>query len=283
MIHGADQIIGLGQNSGFELRVVADPGIHGGDAFHGRIKEREEFIGNTGGDLCAVAEAERVFVGHDDAAGFLHTGADGVPIAGIESPEIQDFDGDLRVAAFHVERGLQSLLDDSSVGDDGERLAGFCDARFAERDHKTRPGGGGAVIHLAVELLVFEEEHRVIAADGGSEQSCGVFGIGREHDAEAGNVGEVHLAALAVIDGTAVEIAADGDADDHGSGKTAVGAPAERGEFIAELHHGGPDVVKELDFDNRLETRHGHAAGATDDGGFGDGGVEAAAAAEFGL
>ena len=40
------------------------------------------------------------------------------------------------------------------------------------------------------------------------------------HDAQAGNVGEYGFAALAVINGAAVKIAADGDANHDGGLKT---------------------------------------------------------------
>ena len=74
-----------------------------------------------------------------------------------------------------------------------------------------------------------------------------------------------HLAALAVIDGAAVEIAADGDAQHQRRGESAVGAPADGGQLIANLHHGGPDVIEELNLGDRLQPARGHADGAADD------------------
>ena len=44
-----------------------------------------------------------------------------------------------------------------------------------------------------------------------------------------------------------------GDANDGGGGQGSVGAPANERQFVAELMHGGPDVVEELNFDDWLE------------------------------
>ncbi len=87
-------------------------------------------------------------------------------------------------------------------------------------------------------------------------------------------MGEVHLSALAVVGGSAAKIAADGYADDDGGLETVVGAPADVGQLIAQLHEGGPNVVEELDFDDGLEASGGHADGAADDVGLGEWGVE---------
>ena len=45
-------------------------------------------------------------------------------------------------------------------------------------------------------------------------------------------------------------------------------APADQRQFVSQLHHGGPDVVEELDFDYWLQSARGHARGAADDIGF---------------
>ena len=47
--------------------------------------------------------------------------------------------------------------------------------------------------------------------------------------------------------------------------KCPVGAPAHDGHLVAELHHGGPDVIEELNFGHGLEAARGHADGAADD------------------
>src|SRR5581483_1608504 len=115
------------------------------------------------------------------------------------------------------------------------------------------------------------------------EQAGGVERVGGHDDAEAGDVREQDFAALAVVDGAAVQVSADGHADDRGAGELAVAAPAHGGELVAELHHGGPNVIEELNFGDRLHAAAGHADGAAHDGGFGEGRIEAAARAELHL
>ena len=68
-----------------------------------------------------------------------------------------------------------------------------------------------------------------------------------------------------------------------GALETAVGAPAHDAEFVANLHHGRPDVVEELDFGDGLQSARGHADGAADDVGFGERRVENAIGAVFAL
>ena len=152
--------------------------------------------------------------------------------------------------------------------------AGFHDFRLAEGDGVIGAGMRRAVVGFAVEALVFQEQHGIVAADGGAQQAAGVEGVRRKNHVQAGNVRENAFAALAVIDGAAVQISADGHTDHQRRGQGVVGAPAEGGELVANLHHRGPDVIEELDLDDRLHAARRHADGAADDGGLGDGRVE---------
>ena len=86
-----------------------------------------------------------------------------------------------------------------------------------------------------------------------------------------------------MIDGAAGEIAADGHANHDRAGPLAVGAPAQDGELVVNLVHGRPDVIEELNFDDRLHAAHGVADGAADDVGLGQRRVEDALGAELGL
>ena len=65
-------------------------------------------------------------------------------------------------------------------------------------------------------------------------------------------MGKRHLARLAVIDTAAAQIPADRRADDYGTGEVPLRPPAHVRQLVANLHHGWPDVVKELDLDHRL-------------------------------
>src|SRR5207248_846062 len=86
-------------------------------------------------------------------------------------------------------------------------------------------------------------------------------------------------AGLRVVDGTALQVSAVGDADDGGGAERVVGAPAHRGELVAKLVIGGPDVVEELDLDDRLEPAGGEPDRPTHDVGLGQGRVVDAPAA----
>ncbi len=68
-----------------------------------------------------------------------------------------------------------------------------------------------------------------------------------------------------------------------GAGPRAVGAPAHQRQFIADLVHGGPDVIEELNLDHRLHAARRVADGAAHDVGLGQRRVEDALGAELGL
>ena len=108
-------------------------------------------------------------------------------------------------------------MHDGAVGDDADVGAFAHDARFAERNGEIRAGIFGAVVGLAVEMLVLEEHHRIVAANGGAQQAGDVERGGRHDHAQAGTMREDRFAALAVIDAAAGEIAADGNANHRGS------------------------------------------------------------------
>ena len=129
-------------------------------------------------------------------------------------------------------------------------------------------------------MLVFEEDDRIVGADGRAQKAAGIE-RGRRHDhAQAGNVGEKHFAGLAVIDAAAGQIAADGHANHHRRLENSGAAPARQRQLVANLHHGRPDVVEKLYLHDRLHSAHGHADGAADDVGFGQRRIEDARRAE---
>src|SRR5580700_2861933 len=86
---------------------------------------------------------------------------------------------------------------------------------------------------------------------------------------------------LGVIDRTARQISTDRDTNHHRAGESIVGAPADRSELVADLHHRRPDVVEELNFDDGLQPARGHASGAADYSSLGERRIENAVIAEF--
>src|SRR5579864_935559 len=91
------------------------------------------------------------------------------------------------------------------------------------------------------------------------------------------------LATLRVIDCAAGKVSADGHANHYRAGESIVGAPADYAEFVANLHHRGPDVVEKLNFDHGLQATGGHSSGTSHDGRFGEGSIEDAVVAKFAL
>src|SRR5207245_8566846 len=122
-----------------------------------------------------------------------------------------------------------------------------------------------------------------VAADGGGQQAVRGEPRAGADDAEGGNGREHHGPGLRVVDGTALEISAVCDAHDGGGAERVVGTPAHRGELVTKLVIGGPDVVEELDLDDRLEPACGEPDRPTHDVGLGQGRVVDALAAELPL
>ena len=170
-----------------------------------------------------------------------------------------------------------------AVGDDADVAALFYDAGLAERNRKIGPGMLRAVVRLAVEMLVLEEHHRVVAADGCAQKTRDVQRRGRHHHTQARAVRKYRFAALAVIHPPAGQVAADGHANDHRRFERPIRTPAHHAQLIANLHHGWPDVVEELDFRDGLQSACGHPQGAPDDAGFRERGIENPVVAVFAL
>ena len=87
-----------------------------------------------------------------------------------------------------------------AVGDDADVGAFAHHARLAKRNREIRARILGAIVGLAVEMLVLEEQHRIIAANGRAQQAANIERRRRHHHAQAGNMREDDFAALAVID-----------------------------------------------------------------------------------
>ena len=130
---------------------------------------------------------------------------------------------------------------------------------------------------------MLEEDDRVVAADGRPQQPGGVLRVGRERNADPRAVREDALAGLAVVRRPAAQIAADRDADHHRAREGVVRAIAQHRHLVAHLHHRRPDVVEELDLDDRLDAAGRHAGAAADDCRFGERRVEDAIVAERAL
>ena len=130
---------------------------------------------------------------------------------------------------------------------------------------------------------MLEEQHRIVAADRRAQQTRRVLRVRRIRDAEAGAVREDALARLAVVRCAAAQVAADRHANDHRAREVVARSVPHHRHLVAQLHHRRPDVVEELDLDDRLDAARRHADRAADDVGLGERRVEHAVVAEHPL
>src|SRR5689334_12896502 len=94
---------------------------------------------------------------------------------------------------------------------------------------------------------------------------------------------EDNLAGLAVIGTTSGQISPDRRANHRRSLKVPRRAPASDDQFVANLHHGRPDVVEELHLSHRLQTANRHADRAACNGSFREWRIENAVGSEAAL
>ena len=165
-------------------------------------------LGDARGELGAEAAGQLILVRDDDAVG--------APRPPRQSPSQSNgtivrrsITIDADAVLLRLLRRQQRALHERAPGDDDDVGALAADGGLAERHHVVGAGVLALVVGLAVEVLVLEEEHRVVAADRRAQQAGGVLRVRREHDADAGAVREDALAGLAVVRRAAAQVAAD--------------------------------------------------------------------------
>ena len=243
--------------------MVATEGVGGGNALYGGVEFFEQFFSDAGGDLSTVAPTQHVFVSDDYAVRLSNGCGNGLPVVRRKRAQVDDFDVDaltLQLCCGHF-----GAMNEGAVGDDAEVRALFHHSSLAERNHKVRPRILRAVVGLAVKMLMLEEHDRVVAADRRAQKARDVERAGRHHHAKTRAMGENRFAALAVIHAPAGEVAADGYTQHHRRFERPIRTPAHHTQLIANLHHGRPNVVEELDFRDRLQAAGGHADRAAHD------------------
>src|SRR6266498_408606 len=72
------------------------------------------------------------------------------------------------------------------------------------------------------------------------------------------------LAALRMIDSSAGEVSANCHTNHTRGGERVVRSPTDHWQFVTQLHHRRPDVIEELDLDDRLQTAKSHTSRAPD-------------------
>src|SRR5262249_5748623 len=133
---------------------------------------------------------------------------------------------------------------------------------------------------LAIEMLVLEEHHRVVAANCRPKQAVRIQRVRRHHHSNAWRVSEQHLAALAVANRAAFQVSADCNSDHHRALPSVVRAPAQHRHFIAQLVHRGRNVIEKLNLRNWLQSASRKPTGATYDVCLGQRRVEYASASK---
>ena len=79
VVDGGDEGVGLREDRGFELRVVADPGIEGADAADAGVELIEEFVGDADCDFGSVAPGQCVIEGRNQLLRRPQEGDSGLP------------------------------------------------------------------------------------------------------------------------------------------------------------------------------------------------------------
>ena len=179
---------------------------------HRRVEVLEALVGDERGDLRAEPARERVLVQHEHAPGLAHRLGDDLAVPRRDRAQVDDLDA--RVGP-ELLRGELRAVHGRAPRDDRDAIAARHVRAAAERQHPVGRRHRIAAVALPVQVLVLEEQHRVFASERGAQQPGGVTRPRRERDQQAGHVGEDRLAALAVPDRAALEVAADRDAHDH--------------------------------------------------------------------
>src|SRR5437762_4484957 len=265
-------VVRLREDGLLEVGGVRDRRAERADAAHGRVEVLEQLAGDSGGELGAEAAHHLILVRDDDAARTRDERGNRVPVVGHDRAQIEHRDAD--VILLRLLRRQERSLHERAPRDDEHMVAVAPQARLAERDHEVAAWVLALVVGLAVEMFVLEEEHRIVAADRRAQQARGIDGRRRIHDADAGAVREDALARLAVIRAAAAQVAADRHADHDGRRPVVARSVAHHRQLVANLHHRRPDVVEELNLDDRLQLAHRHAGRAADDARFGERRVE---------
>ena len=172
-----------------EDRGIGDRAIERRDALHRRVEVVEQLVGDARGDLGAEAARQLILVRDDDAAGLLRVGSAiasqsyGMIVRrSITATLMPSFSA---CCAASSERCTSAPQVTTTTSLPVARARRPCRTGSCSRRRDTR-----LVVGLAVEVLVLEEQHRVVAADRRAQQAGRVLRVRGEHDADARAVRE---------------------------------------------------------------------------------------------
>ena len=148
----------------------------------------------------------------DHAIGLLDQVGDAIPVIRHDGPQVEHRNAD--AVLFRLLCGENRTLHQRTPRQHDNVGAVATERALAKRDHVVGARIYTLVVRLAIQVLVLEEHHRVVAPYRRAQQSRRVHCIRREHDANTGRMREDRDAGLAVIRRAAAQVAADRDADD---------------------------------------------------------------------
>src|SRR5207302_8102440 len=108
----------------------------------------------------------------DHARSFLDRRSNRGPIVRTYGAQIYDFDAN--PSLLGLPGGDERTLNEGAVGDDGKISSYAHHFRFAKRNHEIVGWIRRFVVSLAIEMLVLQKHHRIVAAYRGAQQAVRV-------------------------------------------------------------------------------------------------------------
>src|SRR6266700_240825 len=139
--HRLSEIFYLRQDEILEIGGVAHERVGRRHALHGGVEPGKALVGDSRGDLRAVAPRERVLVRHQHLAGLTDGRGDRFPVHGRETAQIEHFDAHA-VLLLELLRRDERALHDGAVRHDRQLSSLAYALRLAERDHEVGAGVG---------------------------------------------------------------------------------------------------------------------------------------------
>ena len=173
--------------------MIAHPGIERRHPPHRRVQRVEQLVSDARRDLGAVAERE----GSSCAISTRLVFSTDSRIAS------QSYGASVRRSIISMLTSCRRLSTCVAACSDfctsapyvitRQARARLHHARLAERNREVRARMRRPVVRLAVELLVLQEQHRVVAAHRRAQQPAGIQRVRRHHHAQSRNVREHRL------------------------------------------------------------------------------------------
>ncbi len=257
----ADDAFRVRINHFFELGGERKGGnVGGGIPANGGIEPFEGLVRHLRRQLGAITDELVVLMNDENPARLLHRGLDGRPIERLQTAKVNDLDRDTEVG--ERSDGFQAEVGHGPIAKDGDVGAGVTDRGLPERNSPF-PFGIRALAK-PVELLGFEEYHRIRVLHGRHQQALDVGRGRRNHDFEAGNVGIEGFDRLRVVK-RPVDAASERHPYDNRAGPAPVASIMDPGGLRHDLVESGVDVIGKLDLGDRAFAGCGHPDGRAGD------------------